>query len=1240
MSQRDKNSRVWEITKWQQVIDPETNEPNIIEVKSLVREKGCGICYKDCNEQWQITDTSWRQTANGFVMDKANYSLAIGKTANSILKYAIDKEVLNLQANSIKISDGSKETILAAIKETKGYVDADNKNKLIYPNAFGEGIDLEFEVQPDGFRQNVIFKNKPQLPDGFSVKTAEIKISTELSPAGTSAPLQQSTQRCKLKDDIEFVNHRFIDSKIMQTTNGKAQNLAEADKQIIEDSGKNYLVESLKFSELQNANYPVVWDYHTVSSNITTNQIWYADATYYVSGNINLSNGAELKIEPGTIIKFDNGKSINAKNGKLTAKGDRYEYIVCTSKYDAAMGENIAGGTPVPGGWDGIYIAGNSTVKFCKIGYADFPISLLWQSQAGGKIENNIIYQFGSTGIGGWIDNGADGTYNIQNNLVNNSTINGTYGIYFVCTNMLTANATIINNTIANNSYGVYCLRMGGTGGSIDIKNNLLANCSTNSIYVYNIPGQVCNNGFYNAALTGSNYVNCTVSPFDTTNAYLGSYFLDAQNGANLIDAGYGNASDYYGTPGNWTVHHISNTSSTRVFTSTTTLSTDTTWQPTADVDTGTVDIGYHHPRVDYVLMNEIGIGDGEESSTLTISPGTVVAMNSWIVIGQPGAGSLFAEGVPDDNGYIHFTKIGLVSADWDTVQYKTEPRIIMEEFANSSGFCFVRMYNVGLGAPYPIGWSNTFFHDNILKYNQCAYILRSSYNKIANNLFIYNNYGIWVEEAESGDFFVENCTFDRNYMGVCSITPVNLSVKNSIFSNNTKAISIDWEYGQFYITESYNCYYNNLTNYYIDRTHIDEPSIYRDIDSTDWAYPADNYAATLSGDPYYTDWEDFDDRFYLNQNSGLVDGGDQASELMPGYTTDAVAHSIDSDAIDIGYHYPVADLDSDSDGVWDYEEYWLGTNPTSNDSDDDELNDYDEVRIYGTDPLDNDTDDDSYSDGYEVSRGTDSLDPLDHPAGYPVVVTMNTSDSAVLPSDAKWYLDSQSSTQYSSGQEVMVVPGYHTIRFVVNSGTPYIQPSNISINITSSWVNNYSATYNACGWLQVNPHTPSGLGEIYSNYGLWRIYGETSWRLPDLTSYTKIRTGSKTIEFKPISSPENLETPSNYSLTVQKGQYYSISVTYRLYTVYVENSYGSNSNNGTYNQPFATIQYALGKIASSGTIKLMNNSYYESLSFPTNRTINIRRNASDGNWTTIHWTAPASKPSNITLTGVILSQN
>lgn len=61
---------------------------------------------------------------------------------------------------------------------------------------------------------------------------------------------------------------------------------------------------------------------------------------------------------------------------------------------------------------------------------------------------------------------------------------------------------------------------------------------------------------------------------------------------------------------------------------------------------------------------------------------------------------------------------------------------------------------------------------------------------------------------------------------------------------------------------------------------------------------------------------------------------------------------------------------DFDNDGLTNEEEEVLGTDPNKADTDDDGLNDYQEVKIYKTNPLKADTDGDGFKDGGEVTKG------------------------------------------------------------------------------------------------------------------------------------------------------------------------------------------------------------------------------------------------------------------------------
>jgi hypothetical protein len=72
--------------------------------------------------------------------------------------------------------------------------------------------------------------------------------------------------------------------------------------------------------------------------------------------------------------------------------------------------------------------------------------------------------------------------------------------------------------------------------------------------------------------------------------------------------------------------------------------------------------------------------------------------------------------------------------------------------------------------------------------------------------------------------------------------------------------------------------------------------------------------------------------------------------------------------------------VDSDGDGLPDWLERLLGTDPNNPDTDGDGLSDYQEVFIYRTNPLSPDTDGDGFTDGSEVLFGSDPLNPNSTP--------------------------------------------------------------------------------------------------------------------------------------------------------------------------------------------------------------------------------------------------------------------
>jgi hypothetical protein len=113
---------------------------------------------------------------------------------------------------------------------------------------------------------------------------------------------------------------------------------------------------------------------------------------------------------------------------------------------------------------------------------------------------------------------------------------------------------------------------------------------------------------------------------------------------------------------------------------------------------------------------------------------------------------------------------------------------------------------------------------------------------------------------------------------------------------------------------------------------------------------------------------------YHLKDGSSAIDAGTASG--APADDSDGESrpfngvHDIGSDEF----------VDTDADGLSDYEEALLGTDSNDPDSDDDGLTDGEEVDTYSTDPNDADSDDDGFSDGEEILGSTDPNDSGSYP--------------------------------------------------------------------------------------------------------------------------------------------------------------------------------------------------------------------------------------------------------------------
>ena len=114
-----------------------------------------------------------------------------------------------------------------------------------------------------------------------------------------------------------------------------------------------------------------------ISENVTANQTWYADTVYQLGGRINVTAGATLTIEPGTVIKGEAGTGANAtalliaRGGKLMAEGTASMPIIFTTVADEITHDQLMTGDfkspnldpTVSGLWGGVIVLGNAKIS-------------------------------------------------------------------------------------------------------------------------------------------------------------------------------------------------------------------------------------------------------------------------------------------------------------------------------------------------------------------------------------------------------------------------------------------------------------------------------------------------------------------------------------------------------------------------------------------------------------------------------------------------------------------------------------------------------------------------------------------------------------------------------------------------------------------------------------------------------------------------------------------------------------
>ncbi len=109
-----------------------------------------------------------------------------------------------------------------------------------------------------------------------------------------------------------------------------------------------------------------------ISANISTDQTWSADSVYYLTTRVAVESGATLTIEPGTVIKGEDGYAANAtaliiaRGATIMAKGTATKPIIFTSASDKIVSGQLNSPNIDPevnSLWGGVIILGNAKIS-------------------------------------------------------------------------------------------------------------------------------------------------------------------------------------------------------------------------------------------------------------------------------------------------------------------------------------------------------------------------------------------------------------------------------------------------------------------------------------------------------------------------------------------------------------------------------------------------------------------------------------------------------------------------------------------------------------------------------------------------------------------------------------------------------------------------------------------------------------------------------------------------------------
>jgi hypothetical protein len=913
---RDGQTRVWESMKAQEVKNPFTGEISINTVSHQYYEKADGVNYNigtPKKPQWVPSVERIKATEDPYFpyqADEGPYKVKFGVSIDQTtpIEYSIGNDTIRLGLKYLAYYD-KKNGNLKPFKTLNHVNPVVEGNKVIYKNAF-TGIDVEYVYQKGVFQQNIIINSKSNLESpisyGISTDNAYLVAVTELDTTDFSTEFVNTKgekmaqgllkgESCdilfkkkgkaisQLAPSIVYfksINRGCLSKESTYQEDTVVREITQY-RHIFQQNNKNYLLEGIALNDLDEAIYPITLDYEIKAGGSDSNQTWKEGFTYYLSGDYTITNGNTLVIEPGTIVKYATAKKLAvASGGRLIAKGDKFNYILMTSKNDNEVGETITGSNGSPQASDyttAINLQANTVsnhyIQYCKISYAYCGLDI--QTKIDNPVENNIfrndfMYPVKISSVSSPSGDGIT----FRNNL-----ITGT--MYCISLYGGTNYVELYNNTLYGFGCGVYI----GSGSPLtQAKYNLFSNGNvgfngvsiSDSVHSYNY--------HYNISfpiLNGSSqyeYVISTSNPL-YDNSSNGSFYLANVNAKNCVYMGFmTNASEL-------SLLSMITTKTTQKPVVVTSSSCGDHWIKVSRDNDGYLDVGYHYDPVDIVVgtsASDYAINYG--TGLITIDPGVVVSFyrdstHRCAQLQLSGLGCVSTGGTPSDR--VQFTSIYATSdlptlpkrGGQDTYDYecaiflntgsKTIESSIQNckfQYADEAVFT-----NISLNIDKAI-------RDNLFRKNVYGFCITNRMGNVVNNIFDSNNYGIklYQNDVSRQINYIQSNTFYSNQTAVYAQQSINsqgkltFRLENNIMVGNKMGACGTGVTGGFTAETRNNVYWNNDSN--VDGTWVHFNTLGGENSDT-----AVNPLLSHSTRSQNSAWipKNSDDGFYLAQRSG-----------------------------------------------------------------------------------------------------------------------------------------------------------------------------------------------------------------------------------------------------------------------------------------------------------------------------------------------------------------------------------